>query len=458
MAEIKQLERGSSKIKFKVMFSKDEVQKAYSKTISSLSKEIKVPGFRKGKVPPNIVRMHLGKERLMSEVIDTLFPDVYSQAKKELEFEPVGYPEILDIDFEDGKESFFDVEVDIQPDITLPDLSEIEVEKLRVSVDDKEVEDAIEELRNSMAILEPKETEEVEGDPDEVVFIKLDIDPHDEDLEQKYKDLFHKEEVPVYFKVENPEGLDKEIMERLKGKKIGEEISFSYEFPDDFYIKDLKGKKVDVSLTVKDIKKITIPDANDELAKELEYENFEELKKDVYDRLLKEKEEREEIRFENEIIKKLLERVEFEVPESYVKRRIETLKKELMDELKKQNLTLREYLESRNLDEETLNNYYREEAVTQLKISMVLDEIEEEYKIDITEEDVEKELKLFASYYRITEDKAKELYEKDEEVKSYINYKIRRKKVMEFLKEKVKVKEVDSLEEEESEDADDENK
>ncbi len=458
MADIKQVERESSKIKFRVLLSREEVEKAYSKTISILAKDIKVPGFRKGKVPPNIVRMHLGKERLASEVIDTIFSDIYKQAKKDLDFTPVGYPEILDLDLEEGKESYFDVKVDIQPEIKIPDFSEIEVEKLNVDVDEKEVEDAISELRNSMATLEPVEGEKVKGEEDEVVFVKIDIDAHNEDLNEKYKDLFHKEEVPIYFDIKEQEGLDKEITESVKGKKVDDEISFKYKFPKDFYIEDLKDKEIDVKLKVIDIKKKVIPQPDDDFAKELGYDSFSELKKDIYERLLKEKREREEVRFENEIIKKLLEKVDFEPPESYIEKRIESLKKDLIEDLKKQNLTLREYLENNGITEEALDKYYREEAKTQLKISMLLDVIEEESKIEIGEKDIEKELEKFASSYKISLSKAKELYERDEDVKSYIDYRVRRDKVMEFIKNSIKVKEVDELEKEESEEKDDENK
>ncbi len=450
MVDIKQVERESSKIKFKVLLSKDEVEKAYSKTISTLAKDIKVPGFRKGKVPHNIIRMQLGKERLASEVIDTIFSDIYTQAKKELDFIPVGYPQITDLDLEEGKESYFEVKVDIQPDIKIPEFSEIEVEKLKIKVDEEEVEDAILELRKSMSTLEPIENGEIKGEENEVAFVKIDIDTHDESLNEKYKDLFHKEEVPIYFDIKEQEGLDKKITESLKGKKVGDEISFTYKFPDDFYIEDLKNKEIDVKIKIIDIKKRVIPLPDDDFAKELGYDDFVKLKEDVYNRLLKEKQEREEIRFENEIIKRLLEKVDFEPPEGYIEKRSESLKKDLIEDLKKRNLTLAEYLENNGISEEALDNYYREEAKTQLKISMLLDAIEEESKIKVEEKDIEKELEKFASSYRISTSKAKELYEKDEDVKSYIDYKVRRSKVMEFIKNSVKVKEVEELKEEES--------
>ncbi len=450
MVDIKQVERESSKIKFKVLLSKDEVEKAYSKTISTLAKDIKVPGFRKGKVPHNIIRMQLGKERLASEVIDTTFSDIYTQAQQELDFIPVGYPQITDLDLEEGKESYFEVKVDIQPDIKIPEFSEIEVEKLKIKVDEEEVEDAILELRKSMSTLEPIENGEIKGEENEVAFVKIDIDTHDESLNEKYKDLFHKEEVPIYFDIKEQEGLDKKITESLKGKKVGDEISFTYKFPDNFYIEDLKNKEIDVKIKIIDIKKRVIPLPDDDFAKELGYDDFVKLKEDVYNRLLKEKQEREEIRFENEIIKRLLEKVDFEPPEGYIEKRSESLKKDLIEDLKKRNLTLAEYLENNGISEEALDNYYREEAKTQLKISMLLDAIEEESKIKVEEKDIEKELEKFASSYRISTSKAKELYEKDEDVKSYIDYKVRRSKVMEFIKNSVKVKEVEELKEEES--------
>ncbi len=456
MTDIREIERGSSKIRFKVVLSEDEVKNAYSKTISALAKDIKVPGFRKGKVPPNIVRMHLGKEGLASEVIDTIFSDIYAQARKELNFVPVGYPQITDLDLEEGKESYLEVKVDIQPDIKIPDLSELEIEKLKVKVDEEEVEDAILELRKSMATLEPIEDGEIKGEEDEVAFVKIDIDTHDESLDKKYKDLFHKEEVPVYFDIKGQEGLDKKITESLKGKKVGDKISFTYKFPDDFYIEDLKGKEIDVKVEIIDIKKKIIPLPDDDFAKELGYDDFLKLKEDVYNRLLKEKQEREEIRFENEIIKKLLEKVNFEPPESYIEKRVESLKEDLIEDLKKQNLTLREYLENNGISKEALDSYYREEARTQLKISMLFDAIEEENKIKLEEKDIEKELEDLASSYKISLSRAKELYEKDEGVKSYIDYKAKRNKIMEFIKDSIKVKEVDELKEEESEEKNDE--
>ncbi len=445
MAEIKEIERKSSKIKFKVLLPEEEVKNAYMRTLNSLAKKVKVPGFRKGKAPLNILKRHVGEESLKSEVIDDIFPEVYKKAKEELDFIPVDYPKIIDLDFEEGKNSFLEVEVDIEPEIELPDLEKIEVKKLKIDVSENEVEDAITELRNSFATLEPKEDGEIKGEKDEVVFIKLDIEINEDELKEKYKDLFHKEEVPVYFESEDLQGLDKEITDRIKGKKVGDEVEFLYTFPQDFYIDDLKGKEVNVKIKINDVKKRVIPQADDELAKELGYETFEELRKDVYDRLFKEKQEREDIRFENKIIEKLIELTEFSPPESYVERRMETLKKDLIEDLKKQNITLSEYLNRNNLKEEDFDEYYRKEATTQLKISMILDKIEEDYKIKLEEEDLKKEIKKFAESYRIDEAKAQELYEKDEEIKSYIEYRARRNKVMELLKDKVKTVEVDSL-------------
>ncbi len=458
MADIKEIERKSSKIKFKVLLPEEEVKKAYSKTLTSLSKQIKVPGFRKGKVPINILRMHVGPEKLKSEVIDSIFSDFYSKARKELDFIPVGYPEITDLDFEEGKESFLEIEVDIEPNIELPNIEDIEVEKSKVDVTEKEVEDTIDELRHSMMTLEPIEDEEIKGERDEVVFAKLDIEAKDDELNEKYKDFFHKEEVSIYFEKEGLENLDKEVVERIKGAKIGEEVTFTYTFPDDFYLEDLRGKEVKVKIVPKDLKRIIMPDAGDEFAKDLGYETFEELRKEIYEKLKKEKDGREEIRLENQIIKELLNRTSFDPPEIYVKRRREALKRDFIEELKKNNLTLKDYLEQNNLREEDLEKYYEEEAKNQLKISMIFDEIKKEKNIEVEEEDIEKVMEDFASSYRISKEKVKELYERDEELRSYLRDRAEKEKIIKYLKKHVKIKEVDSIEKEESENTDGENK
>ena len=450
MADIKEVERKSSKIRFRVLFSEKEMKEAYDKTLSSLSKDIRVPGFRKGKAPKNLLKRYIGEEKLKAEVIDNIFSNVYTKAKKDLDFTPVGYPEITDLDIEENKDSFLEIEVDINPDIKLLNFSELEVKKLRPKVTDQEVETSIEELRKSMATLEPIEEKEIEGKNEEVVYIKLDINAKDEEINNKYKDFFHKEEVPVYFKTEDLEGLDKEIVESIKGRKIKDEIRFSYRFPEDYHIEDLKGKEVDVKILIKEVKKLVIPEATDGFAKDLGYETFEELKKDIYDRLIKEKEERAEIKFENEIIEQILEKIDFLPPESYIEKRVETFKKELLDELKSQGLTFEEYLKNRNITEESLEEDYKKEAIRQLKISMILDKIEDEKKVKVEAEDLDKEIERFAELYRISKEKAKVLYEKDGEIKNYIDYRARREKVMEILKNEVKVVEV----EEESEEKD----
>lgn len=405
----------TSKIKrtIEIELTAEEFSTYYMSALKEFSKEAELPGFRKGKAPENMIEEKVNPANLLSEAADFAIRDTWIKILKESKLEAVSQPNVQITKIAKDNPFIFTLEVDILPEIKLPDLKTIrkDLKKEDIKVDDAEIEDAIRWLRQSRAKFSVKETGIEKEDLVEVSYI---TDLKDD---KEKKDRF------VVGKAHYLQGMDDALM----GMKKDEEKEFETENPQD------KNAKIKVKVKVIEVKKVELPDLTDEWVKSLgQFDNLEALKEDIKKGITQEKEMALKQAQREQAIRILLEKTSFDVPESMVKREsenmIENLKQRINQEM---GCTFEQYLEQVKKKEEDIIKDFDKVAKERIKGYLILRQIEKDEKIEIADEEINKKIEEILSQYPDKE-QAKKQMDMDQ-AKMYIEDELKREKIFNIL-------------------------
>lgn len=409
----------------------EEVNKALDQAFKKVVNQITVPGFRKGKVPRQIFEKRFGVEALYQDALEIIIPEAYSKAVDETGIFPVDYPEIGDFEsFEKGKDFTFTATVTVKPEPKLGEYKGLEVKKLSTEVTDEEVEEQIQNLLNRKAEYEIKEDEPiVEGD---IAVIDFEGFLGDEAFEGGEGEDYPLEIGSGQF----IPGFE----EQLVGLKAGESKDIQVTFPEEYHAEELAGKDTTFKVTVKEVKTKVLPELNDEFAKEAdpEVESVEELRNKIKEQLAEQKKNEAESTLHDELVEKAAENAEMEIPEAMIHNEIHRMIDEFAQRLQMQGISLDLYYQFSGQTEEDLHEQFREDAETRVRISLTLEAIAKAENIEVTQEDIDKELEKMADQFKMDKEKiitalggTTELLEND----------IRNQKTVEFLVENAKITE-----------------
>lgn len=409
----------------------EEVNKALDQAFKKVVNQITVPGFRKGKVPRQIFEKRFGVEALYQDALEIIIPEAYSKAVDETGIFPVDYPEIGDFDsFEKGKDFTFTATVTVKPEPKLGEYKGLEVKKLSTEVTDEEVEEQIQNLLNRKAEYEIKEDEPiVEGD---IAVIDFEGFLGDEAFEGGEGEDYPLEIGSGQF----IPGFE----EQLVGLKAGESKDIQVTFPEEYHAEELAGKDATFKVTVKEVKTKVLPELNDEFAKEAdpEVESVEELRNKIKEQLAEQKKNEAESTLRDELVEKAAENAEMEIPEAMIHNEIHRMIDEFAQRLQMQGISLDLYYQFSGQTEEDLHEQFREDAETRVRISLTLEAIAKAENIEVTQEDIDKELEKMADQFKMDKEKiitalggTTEMLEND----------IRNQKTVEFLVENAKITE-----------------
>lgn len=415
-----------SKVKLNIEVPAEKVDEYINKAYSELSKDLNIPGFRSGHIPPNMVEQKVGSQAIHDEAVRLLVPHAYIEAVSQEKIMAVGKPEIKVKKFAPGNPAEFEAEVPVIPEIKLGNYKEIKIEEREIKIEDSEVDEVLKSLQKREAKLSPKTGAVEKGDWAEVDFegFKNSI------LLEKLKSRNH----PVI----TGEGvLLPEFEEKIISMKAGNEKEFDIAFPKDYYEKDLAGEKIHFKLKVLKVQKVELPEINDEFVKRISGgtdKKLDELKEDIKTALTKQKEHEEKLRKEGEVIKQATEKAKVEIPRALIDEEIGEMKKDLEQKLEKQGLKLSRYLEHLNKTEEQLKEDLREDAERRIKVGLILNKIAEVENIEVSEEEAETEIQRTKEEARKTgsEDNSKHDLE-SLEVRRYIKTVLRNRKTLDRL-------------------------
>ncbi|WP_281185581.1 trigger factor [Staphylococcus schleiferi] len=405
----------------------EEVDKALDQAFKKVVKQINVPGFRKGKVPRQIFEQRFGVEALYQDAVDILLPKAYSEAVVEADINPVDQPEIEVTQIEKGKPFTFDATVTVEPEVQLGDYKGLEITKQETELTDEELEQTIEQRLEAMADMVIKEDGQVEeGDT-----VNLDFDGY-VDGEQ--------------FEGGQADGYDLEIgsgmfipgfEEQLVGLKVGEEKEVEVTFPEEYHAEQLAGKPATFKTKINEIKTKEVPELDDELANELDSEadNVEQYKENLRKQLTEQKETDAENLQKEEAITIATDNATVDIPEAMIKTEEDRMVQEFAQRLQQQGLNLETYFQISGQSEEDLRGQMKDDAEQRAKTNLTLAAIAEAENIEVSEEDVDKELQTMSEQFNISVEDIKNTLGNTDIVKNDV----RVKKVIDLLVDEAKL-------------------
>ena len=327
-----------AKITVEVPF--EELKPSLDAAYQAIAKQINVPGFRRGKVPPAVIDRQVGRGPILDEAINDALPKLYVQALQDNDLEPLAQPEIDITRLEDNESLEFVAEVDVKPEITLPTYDGLEAQVEDVAVSDDDVEEQLQALRERFGTLSEVERAAQDGD-----FVTLDLH-----ATREGEDVEGGEVAGYSYKVGSGEMLEG-IDDALRGLKAGEDATFTSQLLGG----DLAGQDVDVKVSVSAVKEQELPELDDDFAQEAsEFDTLEELREDIRTRLTRGKRLEQAAAARDAVLEKLLDQVEVPLPEAMVDAELGARKQELEQQLMYSGLTLEQYLDG---EEQTVDEF-----------------------------------------------------------------------------------------------------
>jgi len=434
--EIKKHE--GNEIDLKIEVDKSKVNNKLEKVYNDLSYQVKIPGFRKGKIPRNILDLHLGKEYFYQKTAEILIPDSYIEAVKKVSIEPIDQPKINVIQMEEDKPLIFEATVQVKPEVKIGSLEKIKIQKEDLKIIEKDVENEIKKIQESHAVLKVvKERKAKEGD-----FLIIDTEAYVNG--QLIKESKVKKQILQLGKSVMMPELDKQLV----GCKAGEEKEIKVLVPQDAKDKEVAGKEITYKIKVFEIKEKELPELNNDFAKTIgDFKSLNELKKEIKKELSRQIEIIIKNNLEQKILEKVAEVCEVKVPEVLIERETNYMMESLENDLKVKKLSLQDYYRSINTDEEKVKKEYRIVAEKRIKQELILDKIAREEDIKVTEKEIKNKINTIAK--EIKQDPLKvETNLKKKNNLDGLKENIKREKIIGFISKKIKI--IDSKKEDKS--------
>lgn len=429
------LSKENNDVKFTMDFTAEEFEAAVVKAYQASKDQFMIDGFRKGKAPRSIIEKHYGEGIFFEDAINNLFQESYPTAIRELELEVIDSPAAEFSEIGKGKPMTITITVPVYPVIEVKDYLGVEVEQEEVKVSAEDVDKEIAALQKRNARMVQAERPVQEGDT-----VILDYAGFVGE-EQFEGGTAESQELKIGSGMFIP-GFE----EQLVGVNAGEKKDVVVTFPAEYHAADLAGKEAVFHCEIHEIKEEQLPELDDEFAKDVsEYDTLDELKKATEERLQKNAETAALNAAKDAVIEKVYEANKTDVPRVMVEDEIDRMAQELDQQLRYQGLSLQQYLQFLNKDAAAFREELREDATKKVVTRLVLMSIVEAEKIEVSDEELEEELKNMAAAYNTDVDHIKEMIG---ESMLFFKKDIQLKKVIDMLYDKAQVKMVEPKAEE----------
>ncbi|MFD2628709.1 trigger factor [Oceanobacillus kapialis] len=407
--------------------SVEKFDQGLDQAFKKVSKDVQIPGFRKGKIPRKIFENRFGVEALYQDAVDIVLPEAYTNAVEEAGIEPVAQPEIDIETIEQGQPLVFTAKVTVKPEVTLGEYKGLEVEEQSVEVTDEDVDHELEHQRQHQAELVVKE----EGSVEEGDTVVMDFEGFlDGEAFEGGKGENHSLEIGSGQFIPGFE-------EQLVGKTPGEDTEVEVTFPEEYHAEELAGKKATFKVKIHEVKAKELPELDDEFAKDVdeEVESLDELKKKKKEELEAQRKQDADNQKRETLIEKASENAQVDIPEAMVETELDQMVKEFEQRLQMQGMTMEMYSQFSGQDENALKEQMKEDAEKRVKTNLTLEAIVNEENLEVSEEDVEAELEKMASMYGTELEQLKQMLGGNTEA---VKGDLKMRKAIEFLVENSK--------------------
>ena len=396
--QVEKLEKNMAKLTIEV--SAEELEKALQNAFLKNKNKISVPGFRKGKVPRQMVEKMYGPEIFYEDAANALIPEAYEKALEECGEDIVSSPVIDVTQIEKGKPFIFTAEVALKPEVKLGKYKGVKVEKADTAVTDEEVDAEInKERENNARNIEVTDRAVKDGD-----MTVLDFEGFVDGV------AFEGGKGENYPLTIGSGAFIPGFEEQLVGAEIGKEVEVNVTFPEDYQAEELKGKAAVFKCTIKEIKEKELPELDDEFASEVsEFDTLEEYKADVKARLTEKKEKEAKDAKEAAVIEAIVNDSEMEIPEAMLTTQQKQMVDEFAQRIQMQGLSIDQYFQFTGTTYDKMIEQVKPQAEKRIKSRLVLEAIVKAENIEASEEDYEEEIKVMAEAYQMEADKVKEM-------------------------------------------------
>lgn len=390
-------------VEVKVTFTTEEWKDAQDKALNKLAKKVKIDGFRQGKAPIQMVKARIGKSAILEEATDMILQKNYASILLDNDIHPVGQPEVK-IDELTNEVLKITVNAPVAPEVKLGEYKGLEVKKTTVKVTKKEVEEELKNYQNQFAELVIKEEGTVENGDTAVIDFK------------GFKDgeAFEGGEGENYPLEIGSGSFIPGFEEQVVGMKVGEEKDLNVTFPEDYQAKELAGADVVFKVKVHEIKSKVLPEIDDELAKDVNVdgiETLEDLKTYTKEQIKNRKQTEADAKFNEDVFNAVVESTPLTVPAVMVENELDNMMRDVEQNLSQQGLTLELFQQFTGKTADDMRAEMREQAEKRVKFNLILAEIVKAENIEVTEEEVDAEIKDIATYYGREFDEVKRLFE-----------------------------------------------
>ena len=396
--QVEKLEKSMAKLTIEV--SAEEFNAAIDKAYKKNRNRIAMSGFRKGKAPRAMIEKMYGAGIFYEDAANIIIPDAYENAAKESELEIVSQPEIAVEQIEKDKTFIFTATVATKPEVTLGDYKGIEVEKKTAEVTDEELTAEIDRVRESnsrMITVDDRATQ----DGDTVV---IDFDGY-VDGEQ-----FQGGKAENYTLVLGSHSFIDNFEDQLVGKNIGDEVEVNVTFPEKYQAEELQGKPAVFKVKINEIKVKELPELDDDFAQDVsDFDTLDEYKNDLKSKLLENKEAALKREKEETVIGKIIDNAQMEIPEPMVDMQTRQMAQEFAQRIQSQGLSLEQYMQFTGMTQQKMLDELKPQALKRIQSRLVLEAVVAAENIEISDEDVNKEIEEMAAMYQMEADKFKEL-------------------------------------------------
>ena len=395
--QVEKLEKNMAKLTIEVPAG--DLEKALQSAYMKQKNKISLPGFRKGKVPRQMIEKMYGAAIFYDDAANELIPKAYSEAYDESGLEIVSRPEIDVVQIEKGKPFIFTAQVALKPEVTLGEYKGLEVDKYSTRVTQKEIDEKLQQEAEKNARTITVEDRPVQ-DGDEVI---LDFEGF---VDGEAFEGGKGENYPLTI---GSGSFIPGFEEQLVGAEAEKEVEVNVTFPEDYQAEELKGKDAVFKCTVHEIKTKELPEIDDEFAAEVsEFDTLEEYKADIKAKLKEQKAADGKRKQEDQAVEKAIANAEYEIPEPMIETQTEQLLNDFAQRIGQQGLTLEQYCQFTGMDTAKLTEEFRPQAVKRIETRLVLEAVAKAENIEISDEKLEEELTKMAESYNMEVEKLKE--------------------------------------------------
>lgn len=423
--EVKIEKKEKSQVVLEFTMAAKDFDKALDTSFAKNQKKFKVPGFRNGKVPRNVVEKMYGEAVLYETIIEDTVDKEYMKAVAENKLEIVSRPEMDIKQIGSGKDFIFIVTAYVKPEVKVKKYKGLEIKKNEAKVTAADVNAEIEKVREKNAVVEEVKSRALKnGDISNIDF-------------EGFVD-------GVAFEGGKAEGFDLTIgsgqfipgfEEQLVGMKIGEEKEINVKFPEEYHSAELAGKDSIFKVKLNSIKEKKLAKVDDEFAKDVsEFETLEEYKKDIKEKLLESKKKQVESQKETDTIEKLVENVEVEIPDAMIETQIDNMLEQFNANLSYQGLDIEKYCEYMGSSKEKFRETLKPNAIRDIKLKLALEYIKENEKVEVEDKEIDEKIIELSKQYG---DGSADNLLKNENARNYMREQLSQEKTLKIVTDSV---------------------